>query len=77
MPLYECPKCGVVENTAVGFYWPAESGADVACSECHYGTWHGRFPRAQASDGWVAESPQHGTPGKPKFITRQSSKGKT
>lgn len=72
MPLFECPKCGVVENTATGHYWPAEPD-EVACSECYKGEWHGRFPRTQASDGWVPEFPQRGSTGKPPFITKPST----
>lgn len=42
MSLYQCDECGVVENTAVGFYhtrnweklWPKEYVGRMLCSEC-------------------------------------------
>lgn len=44
MSLYQCTKCGARENTACGHYWAAEEGKAL-CSECHTGTWHGKFPK--------------------------------
>ncbi len=40
--LYQCEKCGCVENTALGFYhsrtlsdlWPSEYTGKALCSEC-------------------------------------------
>jgi hypothetical protein len=47
MPLFNCSKCGVVENTALGEYWYNKAkGKPVLCSECGEGKWHGRFPRS-------------------------------
>lgn len=60
MSLYQCQKCGAVENTALGHYhsrgtsWLPEKRA--LCSECgptefsdgtptEYGKWHGRFEK--------------------------------
>lgn len=48
MPIFKCAKCGCAENTALGWYWSAESLADAVdltevgeefygkplCSEC-------------------------------------------
>jgi len=61
MSLFQCDKCGVIENTAltsgyVGWSsfdgWPAElrlkQGLDVGgkyCSQCFDGKWHVRFER--------------------------------
>jgi hypothetical protein len=56
MPLYQCKKCGAVENTACANYWwrtnPALHKDDglppEVCSECdpEIGKWHGEFPKA-------------------------------
>lgn len=53
MPLFNCTKCGAVENTALSGYWSAYYGRDPSvpfqplCSKCDpdIGEWHGRFPR--------------------------------
>lgn len=46
MPLFNCSKCGVVENTALGAYWYNScKGKPVLCSECATGKWHGEFAR--------------------------------
>jgi hypothetical protein len=46
MPLFNCSRCGVIENTALGAYWHERAkGRPVLCSECATGKWHGRFPR--------------------------------
>jgi hypothetical protein len=42
MSLYQCEKCGAMENTALGAYWLREV---KLCSECDTGTWHGRFKK--------------------------------
>ena len=35
MPLYECSKCGAVDNTALGNFWTRESkGLPRLCAEC-------------------------------------------
>lgn len=48
MPLFNCSRCGVIENTALGAYWYERmKGEPVLCSECSTGTWHGRFPKQQ------------------------------
>jgi hypothetical protein len=70
MPLFKCPKCGVVENTAASHYWTA-APEDVACSQCETGRWHGLFPRTQATEEWIPEEPQISPPGKPIFITKK------
>lgn len=47
MPLFNCSKCGVVENTALGAYWYERvKGKPVLCSECKTGEWHGRFAKS-------------------------------
>lgn len=47
MPLFNCSKCGVVENTALGAYWYNKAKErPVLCSECDTGVWHGRFAKA-------------------------------
>lgn len=46
MPLFNCSKCGVVENTALGAYWMNRArDRPVLCSECDTGTWHGEFSK--------------------------------
>jgi hypothetical protein len=46
MPLFNCSKCGAVENTALGAYWwNRRKGKPVLCSECDTGKWHGMFPK--------------------------------
>lgn len=49
MPLFECTKCHVAENTATSNYWwdLAVEGKPVLCSECDpaIGKWHGHFKR--------------------------------
>lgn len=67
MPLFECTKCGTVDNTAMGGYWCStlsetnEMYSPALCVECKDGTWHGEFPKQKltgtdmvlASDGFV------------------------
>lgn len=49
MSLYRCPKCGCVENTALGDYWGAQyEKREPQCSECATGSWHGQFPKRSA-----------------------------
>lgn len=46
MPLFNCEKCGAVENTALGAYWGRKHQKQPElCSECHTGKWHGKFPK--------------------------------
>lgn len=61
MSLYQCDKCGCIENTALGWYWltkhddPRFDNRNL-CSACapppdesvgrhHGGKWHGLFER--------------------------------
>jgi hypothetical protein len=56
MPLFECSKCGIVENTAVtsGSWINKASGKPMLCSECADGKWHGLFPRQTVAErGYV------------------------
>lgn len=47
MPLFNCSKCGVVENTALGAYWLEKArGEPTLCSECSTGKWHGTFSKS-------------------------------
>ena len=56
MPLFMCPMCKCVENTALGHYWlPKYKGGTVACSECHTGQWHGCFTKRPA-DGYFVDN---------------------
>ena len=57
VPLFQCSKCGCVENTAVGNYWvPKSKGQPVTCSECHTGKWHGSFPKKAATGMLIDQS---------------------
>lgn len=54
MSLYQCQKCGAVENTALGEYWGREI---KLCSECGRGKWHGKFPKRDAvADGYFYDA---------------------
>jgi hypothetical protein len=61
MSLFKCSKCGCVENTALGEFWPKWRTKDWLCSECATGKWHGKFPKENAvetgyyidSDGFI------------------------
>ena len=46
MPIFECPKCHCVENTALCSYW----SKNKLCSECDpdIGKWHNCFPKKSA-----------------------------
>jgi hypothetical protein len=53
MPLFECTKCHVVDNTALTNFWMTRADKTKAlCSQCdpEIGKWHGRFPRRMASE---------------------------
>ena len=58
MPLFECSKCRVVENTAASNFWVDSlmHGKPALCSECdpQIGKWHDLFPRQQAAE-YVAQ----------------------
>lgn len=49
MPLFECTKCHVIDNTALSNFWHdvIGDGKPALCSECDpaIGRWHGSFPR--------------------------------
>lgn len=46
MGIYICEKCGSIENTATGGYWRNSINHEPKqCSECNFGTWHGKFPK--------------------------------
>lgn len=52
MPLFQCTKCGCVENTATSNYWFNKShGKPLQCSECDpaIGKWHGVFEKRSAA----------------------------
>lgn len=52
MSLYQCPKCGVRENTVTGYYYSAILNDEhPICSECHSGEWHGIFPKLMLPKG--------------------------
>lgn len=62
MPIFECRKCGCVENTAVsGYWWKSykDPSRIALCSECdpEIGKWHGMFEKKKAADCgyWIAE----------------------
>lgn len=67
MSLFECSKCGVIENTAVtSGSWSNLYGnpkKPMECSECADGQWHGLFPRQSfegsgyVKNGWRVERP--------------------
>lgn len=51
MPLFDCQKCGYVENTALAPWFWLEKIQE--CSQCHEGKWHGvfqRYKRLESSD---------------------------
>jgi hypothetical protein len=59
MPLFQCAKCGCVENTALSNYWtrnltddmqPVEPPNPPLCTECdpEIAEWHGAFPKRSA-----------------------------
>lgn len=52
MPLFECTKCGCVENTACCNYWSRKIDKKPAlCSACDpdIGKWHGNFEQRPAT----------------------------
>ncbi len=52
MSLFQCSKCGCVENTAVCNYWGSTRRKQKPlCSECdpEIGKWHGIFKKRSAT----------------------------
>ena len=62
MPIFICPTCLTIANTACDYYW-SEDEAEEACSGCRPNGWnaainggkgwHGRFPRKKATGEWL------------------------
>ncbi len=54
MPLFECSKCHVVDNTAMGNFWVdvMMDKKPALCTECDpdIGKWHGKFPRTSMEE---------------------------
>lgn len=54
LSLYQCSKCGCIENTALSRYWidDAEDGRKL-CSECDpkIGKWHNMFKKVYLPKG--------------------------
>lgn len=54
MPLFECSKCHVVDNTALGNFWwdVMHEKKPALCAECdpEIGSWHGQFPKISFAD---------------------------
>jgi hypothetical protein len=53
MPIFQCSKCGCIENTAISRYWLTSVGAGATpglCSQCDpkIGRWHDVFPKESA-----------------------------
>ena len=74
MPLFQCSRCGCVENTAVSNYWAQVYmyRQKPLCVECKSGKWHDLFPKEDAAatgyclgaDGFLygpEENPHHTT----------------
>jgi len=74
MPLFECSKCGCVENTASCKYWrrflkETKPYSPPLCSGCdsQIGQWHGKWPQSSAKgmllgeDGFLYDEPPHHT----------------
>ena len=72
MSIFQCSKCGCVENTACCDYWweVYHEKKPALCSECNpkIGRWHGRFEKQPASGYWIGadgflydheDSPRH------------------
>lgn len=53
MPLYECSKCGAIDNTALTNFWVdrLHLKKPPLCSECDpdIGKWHGKFQKLTLS----------------------------
>ena len=53
MPLFECAKCGNIENTALslGSWHNHRTGKPMICSACaNPNGWHGNFKERKATD---------------------------
>jgi hypothetical protein len=53
MPLFVCPKCGCIDNTALSGYWTDKhlEGIDKPfCTLCKNGKWHNHFPHEKAPE---------------------------
>lgn len=61
MPLFECTKCGAMDNTALttGYWYAHSKGRPVLCSECADGKWHGQFPKRTPKEAGYEMGP-HG-----------------
>ena len=58
MPLFQCVKCGCIENTAVCNYWiNKHKEKPLDCSECDksIGKWHGMFEKKSAEGMLIAQ----------------------
>lgn len=61
MPLFECSKCGCLDNTAIAGYWwrVNKENKSPLCSECNpeIGKWHNEFEKIPVKDSgyWIAE----------------------
>lgn len=55
MPLFECSRCGTVDNTALGEYWKRLTAP--LCSECRDGKWHGHFDKHHISETEYVRQP--------------------
>lgn len=59
MPIYQCSKCGCIENTASGRYWSQVYllKEKALCSECDpkVKKWHGRFEKISAKGMAIGE----------------------
>lgn len=63
MPIFICPTCLTVGNTACDYYWSEHQDHEESCTGCrpdgyeskHGGRkgWHGRFERKQATGEWL------------------------
>ena len=63
MPIFICPTCLTIANTACDYYWTDHQDDQESCTGCrpkgHQGDngWHGRFPRKEATGEWLTSLP--------------------
>lgn len=61
MSLFACEECGIVENTALCGWTPAEDGTGrrLVCSQCNpdMGRWHGIFLRQTPEELGLEQKP--------------------
>jgi hypothetical protein len=58
VPIFQCSRCGVLENTALGAYWLNRGqGKAVLCSLCDTGRWHEAFPRKTPAEANYEQHP--------------------